>query len=135
MELLYVITLYFITTEGLFIALGKLGEIKEVETSHKTKWETARTVFMVPVVEEFIFRGIPLFLSENLFSIPFVLSAIIFAHQHKNNFSRGFLLTSPFFVVSAMALSYIAIEFGLVWAIVTHILHNALSIFQKRKKR
>jgi len=98
---------------------------------------TVQVCFFCPIAEELLYRGIPLLamsFSKVLAYSLFLIFGFIFIFSHKNNYKSAFIKVVPSFILHAFLYAYMAIVYGLVWAIFTHCLYNCIALFQKRKE-
>jgi membrane protease YdiL (CAAX protease family) len=98
------------------------GIVKEIDiVSEASIFEI---VIFMPIVEELLFRGLPILFTNNIFHPVFIISHLIFVYAHKDNFEYGFVYVTPSFIISSVGLAYLAVEYDLKYAILAHIINN-----------
>jgi membrane protease YdiL (CAAX protease family) len=81
-----------------------------------------------PIFEELLFRYLPiLFGATSIFDWSMITSSLLFALAHMPNYREGHLLQFFKFVVISCIYAWVAINWGILYAILMHILNNALA--------
>lgn len=95
----------------------------EASSANSTTWGMwLYSVILAPLTEELVFRGYILGnLKQYGRSIALGLSAFMFGLYHMN------AIQTPFAFAIGLILGYLALEYGLVWAIIFHLGNNLFS--------
>ena len=108
---------YLLNQVGYSVAMGT--EAAEAGTSTVSMFFYAG--FIGPIAEELVFRGFILrTLQKNGKLLAFVFSSVTFGLMHTN------LVQSIFAAYIGLILGYVAMEYGIIWSIILHILNNFL---------
>ena len=92
------------------------------------------TIFGFPIGEELFFRGLPLLVTDDIFSPAYLGSHLLFTLGHALNYKKRFYLVAPCFAIGAVSFAHIAVTWGLYMSIIFHVVLNAIDWFSLKRK-
>lgn len=96
----------------------------------KKKFLNSPIIVMVagPVLEELLHRLIPILLgATSIFDWSMLISSLLFALLHMPNYREGHVVKFIKFFGTACILAWVALNWGIMYAILMHMMHNMLT--------
>ncbi len=119
--------LLFLFKMTISLALSRGGKVTD-ELLKKVLDSPILVIVGAPIFEELLFRYLPIYFgATSIFDWSMMISSLLFALAHMPNYREGHLLQFFKFVVISCIYAWVALNWGIVYAILMHMMNNAFA--------